>query len=139
MTTSASTHSCAHSCSAAPEVRADLLDENLLHIEPGERLWKLYCFWAAEGRATQLRHRIYTKLKVDGRLALVTFAVHTPVAGRLARSNIVRVPDLPVEALDRIISAIMAQTHTPSEEIDELDLSEIATLEEQLRQIAIDE
>jgi hypothetical protein len=120
-------------------VRADLLGENLLHIEPGERLWKLYCFWAAEGRATQLRHRIYTKLKVDGRLALVTFAVHTPAAGRSARSNIVRVPDLPVEALDRIISAIMAQTHTPSEEIDELDLSEITTLEEQLQQIAIDE
>ena len=120
-------------------MRADLLGENLLHIEPGERLWKLYCFWAAEGRATQLRHRIYTKLKADGRLALVTFAVHTPVAGRSARSNIVRVPDLPVEALDRIISAITAQTHTSSEEIDELDLSEIATLEEQLRQIAIGE
>jgi hypothetical protein len=67
---------------------------------------------------------------------LVTFAVHTPVAGRSTRSNIVRVPDLPVEALDRIIAAIIAQTHTPPEEIDELDLSEIDTLEEQLRQIA---
>jgi len=125
-----------HSCSAGPEVRADLLGDNLLHIEPGERLWKLYCFWAAEGRSTQLRHRIYTKLKTDGRLALVTFAVHTPVAGRSVRSNIVRVPDLPVEALDRIIAAITAQTHTPSEEIDELDLSEITTLKEQFRQLA---
>ena len=125
-----------HSCSAGPEVRADLLGDNLLHIEPGERLWKLYCFWAAEGRSTQLRHRIYTKLKTDGRLALVTFAVHTPIAGRSVRSNIVRVPDLPVEALDRIIAAITAQTHTPSEEIDELDLSEITTLEEQFRQLA---
>jgi hypothetical protein len=125
-----------HSCSAGPEVRADLLGNNLLHIEPGERLWKLYCFWAAEGRATQLRHRIYTKLKTDGRLALVTFAVHTPVAGRSVRSNIVRVPDLPAQALDRIISAIIAQTKTSSEEIDELDLSAIDSLEEQLRQLA---
>jgi len=136
MTTLSTTHSWAHSCSAGPEVRADLLGDNLLHIEPGERLWKLYCFWSAEGRATQLRHRIYTKLKTDGRLALVTFAVHTPVAGRSVRSNIVRVPDLPAEALDRIISAITAQTHTPSEEIDELDLSAIDSLEEQLRQLA---
>ena len=142
MTLSSSSHSGkseAHSCSAGPEVRADLLGDNLLHIGPGERLWKLYCFWSAEGRTTQLRHRIYTKLKGDGRLALVTFAVHTPVAGRSARSNIVRVPDLPVEALDRIIAAIIAQTHTPPEEIDELDLSEIDTLEEQLQQIADDE
>jgi hypothetical protein len=136
MTTLSTTHSWAHSCSAGPEVRADLLGDNLLHIEPGERLWKLYCFWSAEGRATQLRHRIYTKLKTDGHLALVTFAVHTPVEGRSVRSNIVRVPDLPPQALDRIISAITAQTHTPSKEIDELDLSEIVTLEEQLRQIA---
>ena len=136
MTTLSTTHSWAHSCSAGPEVRADLLGDNLLRIEPGERLWKLYCFWAAEGRATQLRHRIYTKLKADSHLALVTFAVHTPVAGHSVRSNIVRVPDLLVQALDRIISAITAQTKTPSEEIDELDLSEIDTLEEQLREIA---
>jgi hypothetical protein len=128
-----------HSCPASPEVRADLLGDNLLHIEPGERLWKLYCFWAAEGRATQLRHRIYTKLKTDGRLALVTFAVHTPVAGRSVRSNIVRVPDLPVQALDRIISAIIAETKTSSEEIDELDLSAIDSLQEQFRQLANDD
>jgi hypothetical protein len=117
-------------------VCADLLSDNLQHVEPGERLWKLYCFWAAEGRATQLRHRIYTKLKTDGRLALVTFAIHTPVEGRVVRSNIVRVPDLPVQALDRIVSAITAQTKTSSEEIDELDLSTIPTLEEQFRQLA---
>jgi hypothetical protein len=140
MTTSSSpyswAHPGAHSCSAGPEVRADLLGDNLLHIEPGERLWKLYCFWSAEGRATQLRHRIYTKLKADGRLALVTFAVHTPGAGRAVRSNIVRVPDLPVQALDRIISAIITQTDTPPEKLDELDLSGIATLEAQIQLIA---
>jgi hypothetical protein len=136
MATSSSARSCANSCSAGSEVRTDLLGDNLLHIESGERLWKLYCFWAAGGRTTQLRHRIYTKLKTDGRLTLVTFAVHTPVAGRSARSNIVRVPDLPIEALDRIIAAIIAQTKTPPEEIDELDLSAIDSLEEQFQKIA---
>ena len=136
MTTDFDTQPGADLCSAGPEVHADLLDGNLLHLKPAERLWKLYCFWAAEGRATQLRHRIYTKLKTDGRLALVTFAIHTPVEGRAVRSNIVRVPDLPVQALDRIISAIIAQTRTPLDEIDELDLSAIPTLEEQFRLLA---
>ena len=136
MTTPSSAHSWARSCSAGPEVRADLVDENLLRLEPNERLWKLYCFWSAEGRTTQLRHRIYTKVKRDGRLALVTFAVHTPVAGRSVRSNIVRVPDLPIEALDRIIGAIVAQTRSGPDEIDEFDLSSMTTLEEQLQRIA---
>ncbi|MCU0501736.1 MAG: hypothetical protein MUC51_08200 [Anaerolineae bacterium] len=136
MTTDFDTQSCAELCSAGPEVRADLFADNLLHLKPGERLWKLYCFWAAESRATQLRHRIYTKLKTDGRLALVTFAIHTPIEGRPVRSNIVRVPDLPAQALDRIISAIIAQTKTPSEEIDELDLSAIPTLEAQFQRLA---
>jgi hypothetical protein len=136
MTTDSSTQPCTQSCSAGPEVRADLLRDNLLHIKPGERLWKLYCFWSAEGRATQLRHRIYTKLKTDGRLALVTFAVHTPAAGRSVRSNIVRVPDLPVQALDRILSAIIAERKTSSQEVDMLDLSAIDSLEEQIRQLA---
>jgi hypothetical protein len=117
-------------------VEADLLDGDLLHMRPGERLWKLYCFWSASGRSTQLRHRIYTKLKTDGRLALVTFAVHTPAPGQTVRSNIVRVPDLPTQALDRIIAAIIAQTHTAPQELDELDLSEIGALEQQLRRIA---
>lgn len=106
----------------------------MLRLAPGERLWKLYCFRAAGGQATQLRHRIYTKIKTDGRLALVTFAVHTPLAGRSVRSNIARVPDLPAEALDRLIAAILAQTGA-AEGFEEIDLSQLPDLDAQLAQI----
>ena len=123
------------SCPAGAEVLADLLDDDLLHMAPGERLWKLYCFKAPDGQATQLRHRIYTKLKTDGRLALVTFAAHTPVAGRSVRSNIARVPDLPVEALDRLIAAIVAQARVAPEHFEEIDLSDLPDLSVQLAEI----
>ncbi len=119
-------------CPAGPEVLADLLDDDLLQLQDDERLWKLYCFRSAEGQSTQLRHRIYTKVKPDGRLVLVTFAVHTPAAGRAVRSNIARVPDLPADALDRIIQAILAQTHTAPDAFEALDLSELPTLVAQL-------
>ena len=48
---------------------------------PDERLWKLYCFVSDEDQYTGLRHRIYTKQKPDGRLMMLTFAVHSPVPG----------------------------------------------------------
>ncbi len=118
-------------CPAAPEVLADLLEDDLLQLQDNERLWKLYCFRSAAGQRTQLRHRIYTKIKANGRLALTTFAVHTPVAGRSVRSNIARVPDLPVDALERIIQAILAQAHIAPDEFEVLDLSELPTLNAQ--------
>jgi hypothetical protein len=126
------THSTSTPCPADAEVLADLLEDDLLQLKTGERLWKLYCFRSAQGQATQLRHRIYTKVKADGRLALVTFAAHTPVAGRRARSNIARVPDLPADTLARLIQAILAQTRTPTDAFEELDLSEFTTLAAQL-------
>jgi hypothetical protein len=107
---------------------------DLLHLAPGERLWKLYIFRPAAGRAKRLEHRIYTKLKPDGRLALVTFAIHTPLPGQCARSSIARVADLSVDNLSQIIQAIRRQTG--ADECEELDLSEVATLEEQLAQIS---
>ena len=66
-----------HGCPGHEEILDDLNVHNLLSLGPGERLWKLYCFRTV-GHATGLRHRIYTKQKADGRLALVTFAVHNP-------------------------------------------------------------
>jgi hypothetical protein len=105
-----------------------LLADDLLQLQDGERLWKLYCFRSAAGQSTQLRHRIYTKVKADGRLALVTFAVHTPAAGHVVRSNIARVPDLPADALDRIIQAILAQTQVAADAFEALDLSALPSL-----------
>ncbi|MGC8779286.1 MAG: hypothetical protein ACP5UQ_00285 [Anaerolineae bacterium] len=117
--------------SAGAEVLNDLLDDDLLQLQEDERLWKLYCFRSAEGQSTQLRHRIYTKIKPNGRLALITFAVHTPIAGRSVRSNIARVPDLPAEMLDRIIQAIVGQAHIAPDGFELLDLSGLPTLAEQ--------
>ncbi len=127
-------------CPGAQEILADL-DDDLLDLQPGERLWKLYCF-RTTGHATGLRHRIYTKRKVNGRLALITFAVHNPPsardganghpASRAVRSGIARVPDLTAEDLDRIISAIRRQVQADSETCEEIDLTRFTTLQEQI-------
>jgi len=106
--------------------RNDLTAGNLL--APGERPWRLYIFRPAAGRATRLEHRIYVICKPDGRLVLVTFAVHTPVEGRAVRSGIARVPDLAVSDLDRIIEAIRRQVQAV--EYEEVDLSRLETVKE---------
>lgn len=127
-------------CPGAQEILADL-DDDLLDLQPGERLWKLYCFRTA-GHATGLRHRIYTKRKTNGRLTLVTFAVHNPPdannganghpISKAVRSGIARVPDLTVEDLDRIINAIRRQVQAAAETCEEIDLTQFATLQEQI-------
>jgi hypothetical protein len=125
-------------CPDANEIIRDLREEDLLELEAGERLWKLYCF-RAPGHATELRHRIYTKRKVDGRLAMITFAAHNPsnapqdgegAGPRAVRSAIARVPDLSVEDLDRLLVAMQTQSGQPCEA---LDLSEMASIERQWR------
>jgi hypothetical protein len=114
------------------DVLHDIAGDNLLELAPGERLWKLFCIRPVAGRATGLQHRIYTKAKPNGHLGLVTFAVHSPVPGKQFRSGIARVADLLPEALDRIIRAILEQTHTRPEEYTEIDLSEMRSLDEQM-------
>ena len=113
--------------------RQSSVELDLLPIAPDERLWKLYVFRPAAGRATRLEHHIYTKRKADGRLALVTFAVHVPAGGRPARSGIARVPDLGVGDLDQIIAAIRRQVQAV--ECAELDLSGVESVEGQLERV----
>ncbi len=115
------------------DVQRDLGIGGLLHLAPGERPWRLYIFRPAAGRATRLEHRIYAIHKPDGRLALVTFAIHTPVEGRAVRSGIARVPDLGVSDLARIIAAIRRQVQAV--ECEEVDLSGVESVEEQLAQV----
>ncbi|OQA39951.1 MAG: hypothetical protein BWY52_02988 [Chloroflexi bacterium ADurb.Bin325] len=127
------------------EVIDDLVADDLLELRAGERLWKLYCFREA-GHATGLRHRIYTKRKADGRLALVTFAQHNPPheprgdgngappEPSSVRSGIARVADLSVADLDRLIAAVRQQM--AADACEELDLSDCATLDAQLARLA---
>lgn len=123
------------SCGDPTEILADLFETDLLELQPGERLWKLYCFRDLH-HPTGLRHRIYTKEKVGGRLALLTFAVHNPPredsdAGDPppVRSALARVPDLANIDLDRLILAMRAQVG--GNVCEELDLSGHASLDDQ--------
>jgi len=127
------------------EILNDLDTEDLLELQDGERLWKLYCFREA-GHATGLRHRIYTKRKADGRLALITFAVHNPTHEPPSedngappelppvRSSIARVPDLSAADLDRLIAAMRQQMG--SDACEELDLSDCTTRDAQFARLA---
>lgn len=129
-------------CQDAVEILFDLMDENLLSLLPGERLWKLYCFRRID-HASRLRHRIYTKQKTNGRLELITFAAHNPLnksdgAGAInhapaVRSALARVPDLSPGDLDRLIAAMRAET--PADECDEIDLTSHLSLHEQLARL----
>ncbi len=131
-----------YGCSNAEEILADL-DADMLDMQPGERLWKLYCFHVV-GHATGLRHRIYSKRKADGRLALVTFAVHNPVRvdhskngssnkNPLAvRSSVARVADLSPEDLERIITTVRREAQAAAGACEEVDLTAFDTLREQI-------
>ncbi len=132
-------------CTSIEEILHDLVVDDLLRLEPGDRLWKLYCFRAA-GHATDLRHRVYTKRRPDGRLALVTFAAHNPApangprngsggptaGSRRVRSGVARVPDLGANDLTQLISAIKRQVDATAQTCEELDLSSMPSLEAQL-------
>jgi hypothetical protein len=127
-------------CPRLNEILDDLIEQDLLNLQPGERLWKLYCFYNAD-HPTGLRHRVYTKVKQDGRLSLLTFAAHEPypetkeggatgnAAGRV-RSALARVADLSPADLDRLISSIRHQD--TSDACEEIDLSPHSELEKQI-------
>jgi hypothetical protein len=122
-------------CAESAALLADLIHDDLLELAPDERLWKLYCFMSTGDGSSDLRHRIYTKQKTDGRLALVTFAVHSPAPGLRARSGIAKVPDLTTDALDHIIEAIRRQTNATDGAYQEIDLSAAPTLSDQIRRL----
>ncbi len=131
-----STHPANGACDpGVKEILADLLTDDLLALKTDERLWKLYCFRSPD-HPTVLRHRIYTKQKPDGRLALVTFAAHNPIGQgnrrTPVRSGIARVPDLTAEDLDRIITAVRNQVRATESDCEELDLSGHNTLQQQV-------
>jgi hypothetical protein len=120
----------------AQDLLADLSNSGPVHMEIDERLWKVYIFRPAAGRATHLDHRIYSKLKPNGHLALVTFAAHRPKGGPPVRSGVARVPELSREDLGRIIDSIRRQTNVAEDEYYEVDLSDLATLPEQLEYLS---
>jgi hypothetical protein len=120
----------------AQDLLADLSSSGPVHLEPDERLWKVYIFRPSTGRATHLEHRIYSKLKPGGHLALVTFAAHRPNGGPPVRSGVARVLDLSREDLGHIIDSIRRQTNAAEDEYHEVDLSHLATWPDQLEYLS---
>jgi hypothetical protein len=118
----------------AEDVLADLSPSGPVHVGPDERLWKLHIFRPATGRATHLEHRIYSKRKASGKLALVTFATHRPLDGQTVRSGVAQVPELSEQDLEKIIESIKKQTGG-ADECFEIDLSHLSTWPEQLEYI----
>ncbi|MCS7222119.1 MAG: hypothetical protein RML36_01300 [Anaerolineae bacterium] len=115
------------------ELLLDLLGRDaLLRVGQGERLYKLYCFRPAWGRRERVEHRVLTKQRADGTLELISYTRWIPPGGQPARSNVLRVPEMPIQALERIIAQILAQTRTDSDEFEEVDLTDFNTLDEQL-------
>ncbi len=111
----------------------DLLGEGaLLRVSQGERLYKLYFFRPAWGRQAHFEHHVLTKQRADGMLELISYTRWSPPGGQPERSNVLRVPEMPIQALEHIIAQILAQTRTAPDEFEEVDLTGFDTLDEQL-------
>ncbi|MCD6289225.1 MAG: hypothetical protein J7M34_01885 [Anaerolineae bacterium] len=119
--------------------RGVLLDltgpDALLHLEEGERLYRLYFFRPAWGRSLQFEHRVLAKQRTDGKLSIISYTISVSSEGKIERSNILRVPEIPPETLEQIIDAILIQTNTSPEEFEEVDLTPFDTLEEQMERL----
>ncbi len=111
----------------------DLVGEGaLLRVGQGEKLYKLYCFRPAWGRRERFEHRVLTKLRADGTLELISYTCWMSPEGRPERSNVLRVPEMPIQALEHLITQILAQTRTAPGEFEEVNLTDFDTLDEQL-------
>ncbi len=110
-------------------------DGALLRMRPGEKLYRLYFFRPAAGRHVHLEHRVLAKQREDGLLEMISYTVQLSPEGRLERSNVLRVPEISPEDLERVVDRILEETHTNPEnpgEFEEIDLTYFDTLEEQL-------
>jgi hypothetical protein len=111
---------------------ADLTGATLLRLEAGERLWKLYFLRPASGPEERVEHRIYTKEQLDGHIGLVSYTLRMPPEGPPARANLAYAKDIPTDTLNHLIWNVVRQAKLGPEELEIIDLSGVAPLEEQL-------
>ncbi|MFQ6016220.1 MAG: hypothetical protein ACE5NP_12360 [Anaerolineae bacterium] len=102
-----------------------------MRLDKGERFYKFFFFRPKAGRALQLEHRIFTKEKKDGQLELLSYN-YKVVDGVPQKTGIIRAPAVPKETLDEIVQSVVRQTQTKPEEFQEVDLSQFATVKEQI-------
>lgn len=106
-------------------------DQYLIRIEKGERLYKFYYFRPMAGRSHHFEYRVLTKEKTNGMLEMVSYNFKI-VNNVPEKSSVVRVREISKEQLEDIIKNVRRKTNTNSDEFEELNLSEFATIDEQL-------
>ncbi len=116
-----------------PGVFPDLVGGSLLRLAEGERLWKLYFLRPGWGRDERVEHRIYTKEQADGLITLVSYNFRMPPGSRPVKSNLAVARDIPEDTLNQVVWRVVRQTGIGPDELEVIDLSGLATFEEQLR------
>jgi len=106
-------------------------DHFLMRIKRGERLYKFYYFRPIAGYQYHFEYRILAKEKNNGMLEMVSYNFKIE-NGIPRKSAITRVRKISKEQLDQIVENVMRQTNTSPNEFEELDLSEISTINEQI-------
>ncbi|MDJ0817605.1 MAG: hypothetical protein QNJ58_15450 [Desulfobacterales bacterium] len=102
-----------------------------MRIKKGERLYKFYYFRPKAGRQFNFEYRILSKEKKNGMLEMVSYNFKIE-NGQPQKKSITRVPEISKEQLDQIVQNMVRNTNTGPDEFEELDLSEYATIDEQL-------
>jgi hypothetical protein len=100
-------------------------------INKGERLYKFYYFRPAAGRQFHFEYRILTKEKTNGMLEMISYNFKIE-NGVPQKSAITKAPEVPKEEMDQIVQNVVRRTNTDSDEFEELDLSEFASINEQI-------
>ena len=106
-------------------------DHYLIRIKQGGRLYKFYYFRPIAGRHNHFEYRILTKEKINGMLEMVSYNFKIE-NGIPQKSSITRVPKISKEQLDEIVQNVMRKTNTSPDDFEELDLSGLSTIDEQI-------
>lgn len=103
----------------------------ILALDQGERFYKFFFFRPRWGRHNHFEYRVFTKEKLDGKLAMAAYNFKIENS-QPSKGNVLSAPNVPKEALMSIIQGVMRRTKTSPEEFEELDLSRFATVDEQI-------
>jgi hypothetical protein len=106
-------------------------DQYLMRIGEGERLYKFYFFRPSAGRDKHFEYRILTKEKARGMLEMVSYNFKI-LNGVPQKSSITKVPEISKKQLENIVQNVVEKTKTDPDEFDELDLSHLSTIDEQI-------
>ena len=83
------------------------------------------------GRHYHFEYRILAKEKINGMLEMVSYNFKIE-NGVPQKSSITRVPEISKEQLDEIVQNVIRKTNTDTDELEELDLSGLSSIDEQI-------